>query len=252
MGRVSECVPAEIPTRQSGSRARQCVRTPIVDIDCDRLGSIDSRSVFHGAGLVFDRGGWIAGVLLWQSTFDALRSCSTNLVDSGSRSLFGRYRFGQAVGRQIAVARGQIAEAEGKPALAIEKYREAMRLDDWFAIHAALYERIGAIDFSFGRTDTLEFGLYHSQLLFSQKNYSPAIQELEGLFPKAGSQSTLLHDLLADRWTAYGTALYAKGAVAAAIPAWRRPWPTIGLAGWPGFPSPAPISRSGATRTRLI
>jgi multisubunit Na+/H+ antiporter MnhE subunit len=123
---------------------------------------------------------------------------------------------------QLAVARGQIAEAEGKPALAIEKYREAMRLDDWFAIHAALYVRIGAIDFSFGRTDTLEFGLYHSQLLFSQKNYSPAIQELEGLFPKAGSQSKLLQDLLADRWTAYGTALYAKGAVAAAIPAWQK------------------------------
>jgi tetratricopeptide (TPR) repeat protein len=123
---------------------------------------------------------------------------------------------------QIAVARGQIAEAEGNPALAIEKYREAMRLDDWFAIHAALYVRIGAIDSSFGRTNTLEFRLYHSQQLFSQKNYVPAIQELEGLFPNAGSQSKLLHDLLADRWTAYGTALYAKGAVAAAIPAWQK------------------------------
>lgn len=126
------------------------------------------------------------------------------------------------LGAQIAVARGQIAEAEGNPGLAINRYREAMRLDDWFAIHAALYVRIGAIDFSFGRTDTLEYGFYHSQLLFSQKNYLPAIQELERLLPKAGSQTKLVHDLLADRWTAYGTALYAEGAVAAAIPAWQK------------------------------
>lgn len=123
---------------------------------------------------------------------------------------------------QIAVVRGQIAEAEGNPALAIERYREAVRLDDWYAIHAALYIRIGAIDFSFGRTDTLEYGFYHSQLLFSQKSYLPAIQELERLLPKAGSQTKLVHDLLADRWTAFGTALYAEGAVAAAVPAWQK------------------------------
>jgi hypothetical protein len=123
---------------------------------------------------------------------------------------------------QIAVARGQIAEAEGKPGLAINRYREAMRLDEWFAIHAALYVRIGAIDVSFGRTDTLEYGLYHSQLLFSQKNYLPAIQELERILPKAGSQKKFVHDLLGDRWTAYGAALYAQGAVAAAIPAWQK------------------------------
>jgi len=123
---------------------------------------------------------------------------------------------------QMAVARGQIAEAEGKPGLAINRYREAMRLDEWFAIHAALYVRIGAIDSSFGRTNTLEYGFYHSQLLFNQKNYLPAIQELEKFLPNAGSQTRLVHDLLADRWTAYGTALYAGGAVAAAIPAWQK------------------------------
>ena len=119
------------------------------------------------------------------------------------------------------VSWGQTAEASGHPDVAIGRYRRAMRLDRWFAIHTTLYERIGAIDAAFGRSATLEYGLYRCQQLFAQKNFTEAIAELQRLIPKSGNQAPVLLDKEAQMWADYGGALYSQHAIAAAIPAWE-------------------------------
>jgi tetratricopeptide (TPR) repeat protein len=127
---------------------------------------------------------------------------------------------------QMTVARGQDAEAKGELDLAIARYRRATRLDKWFAIHTDLYQRIGAIDYNFGRTDTIEYGIFFAELMVSQNNLTGAIQQFEKLHPRAEQVSRTLADLVrtreADIWTAYGQQLYAQGAVGAAAPAWEN------------------------------
>ncbi len=127
---------------------------------------------------------------------------------------------------QITVARGQDAEAKGELDLAISRYRSAMRLDKWFAIHTDLYQRIGAIDYSFGRNDTVEYGIYFAELLVSQNNFSGAVQQLERILPKAQQISPQLEELVrtteADIWNAYGKELYHQGAIGAAAASWAN------------------------------
>ena len=127
---------------------------------------------------------------------------------------------------QITVARGQDAEAKGEPDLAIARYRRAMRLDKWFAIHTDLYQRIGAIDYNFGRTDTIDYGIFFAELMVSQSNLTSAIQLYERLIPRAEKVSAQLADLVrtreADIWTALGKQLYARAAIGAAVQAWEN------------------------------
>jgi tetratricopeptide (TPR) repeat protein len=127
---------------------------------------------------------------------------------------------------QITVARGLDAEAKGEPNLAIARYRRAMRLDKWFAIHTDLYQRIGAIDYNFGRTDTIEYVIFFAELTASQNNFSVAIQQYERLIPRAEGTSVQFGDLVktreAELWTAFGKQLYAKGAIGAAVEAWEH------------------------------
>jgi tetratricopeptide (TPR) repeat protein len=127
---------------------------------------------------------------------------------------------------QITVARGLEAEARGDVNLAIARYRRAMRIDGWFAIRPDLYQRIGAIDFNFGRSDTVECHVFFAELWASQKNYSSAIVSLQQAAPKSEQISRDLGQLVrkrqADIWTEYGGTLYATGSVGAAIPAWER------------------------------
>ena len=128
---------------------------------------------------------------------------------------------GRAATAHILVSWGQIAEANGKPNVAIERYRRAMLLDRWFAIHPALYQWIGAIDANFGRLETLEYGIYHSELLFSQGNFTEALAELQRIIPKSGSLAPVLLEWEAQMWAIYGETLYKQHAIAAAIPAWE-------------------------------
>lgn len=126
---------------------------------------------------------------------------------------------------QITVARGQDAEAKGELDLAIARYRRAMRLDRWFANHTDLYKRIGAIDYNFGRTDTIEYGIFFAGLMASQNNFASAIQQLQRLAPRAQQVSAQLSDLIrtteADTWTTFGQWLYGQGAIGAAAQAWE-------------------------------
>jgi tetratricopeptide (TPR) repeat protein len=127
---------------------------------------------------------------------------------------------------QITVARGQEAEAKGDLKLAIARYRRAMRIDRWLAIRPDLYQRIGAIDFNFGRNDTPECHVFFGELWASQRNYSSAIAAIQEAEKKADQVSGAFADLVrkreADFWTEYGGTLYASGSVGAAIPAWER------------------------------
>jgi tetratricopeptide (TPR) repeat protein len=126
----------------------------------------------------------------------------------------------------MTVARGQDAEAKGDMDLAIARYRRAMRLDKWFAVRPDLYQRIGAIDYNFGKTDTIDYGIFFAELMASQRNLTGAIQQYERLYPKAEHISRTLADLVrrreADLWTAFGKQLYAQGAIGSAAPAWEN------------------------------
>jgi|GEM_PF-3457305 len=119
------------------------------------------------------------------------------------------------------VAWGQSAEAHGDPDLAIRRYRRAMQLDGWFAVHTQLDQRIGAIDAEFGRVETVEYSIYCSEMLASAGNYAEAISELEKILPRAGKRAAILREREAEMWTDYGTQLYKEHAIAAAIPAWE-------------------------------
>lgn len=129
---------------------------------------------------------------------------------------------------QMTVARGQNAEAKGELDLAIARYRRAMRLDKWFANHIDLYQRIGAIDYNFGRTDTVEYGIFYGESMASQGNLSGAIHEYQNVVPKAEQVSRRLGELVATReadlWTAFGQQLYATGAAGEAGAAWENAW----------------------------
>jgi tetratricopeptide (TPR) repeat protein len=127
---------------------------------------------------------------------------------------------------QVTVARGQDAEAKGEPDLAIARYRRAMRLDKWFAVHTDLYQRIGAIDYNFGRTDTIEYGIFFAELMASQNNLNDAIQQYERLIPRAEAVSAQSVELVRSReaelWTALGKQLYSRGAIGTAVQAWEN------------------------------
>jgi tetratricopeptide (TPR) repeat protein len=127
---------------------------------------------------------------------------------------------------EITVAHGQDAEAKGQPDLAIARYRRAMRLDKWYAIHTDLYQRIGAIDFNFGRTDTIDYGIFFAELMVSQNNLTGAVQQYERLIPRAEKISAQLADVVktreADVWTLLGKELYAHAAIGAAVQAWEN------------------------------
>ena len=122
----------------------------------------------------------------------------------------------------MSLVRAQEAESNGDPFTAILWYRNAIRIDEWFAIHTDLYSRIGAIDSNFGRTNTLEYGIYYAELMASQKDFPSAIAEFEKLARSAGAPSELLEARMVEIWTAYGLELYKAGALGSAVDVWQN------------------------------
>jgi tetratricopeptide (TPR) repeat protein len=120
----------------------------------------------------------------------------------------------------LAVVRGQEAESKGDPDRAIREYRRAMQLDHWFAINPDLYQRIGAIDYNFGRTQTFEYGIYYAELMVSENKYPAAIAEYERLMQTAG-HTGFLKTRTFGIWNIYGMQLYEAGAVGVACGAWQ-------------------------------
>jgi tetratricopeptide (TPR) repeat protein len=177
--------------------------------------------------------GWYVVLLVGVAAFFAAKK----RLDKRHRSLLMRVMLLGAVGlavgfslrpviAQMTVARGQDAEAKGELDLSIARYRRAMRLDKWFAIRTDLYQRIGAIDYNFGRTDTIEYGIFFAELMASQRNLIGAIHQYEKLDAKAEQISPTMAELVrtrqGDLWTAYGKGLYAQGAIGVAVPAWEN------------------------------
>ena len=86
---------------------------------------------------------------------------------------------------EVLVAQAHVAEAGSESEKAIAFYRRAIRLDRWNALNPDLYERIGALDASVGRTTTIEYGMYHAEMTSTQMDMPRSIAELSALIPKA-------------------------------------------------------------------
>jgi tetratricopeptide (TPR) repeat protein len=121
----------------------------------------------------------------------------------------------------VAAVQAQEAESKGDSNRAIQKYREAIRLDRWYAIQPDLYLRIGAIDFAAGRLNTVEYGIYHAELLLAENNFPAAIGEYQRLDGIAGAPAELIKRRTFEIWTNYGLRLYADGAIGSAVTAWQ-------------------------------
>lgn len=121
----------------------------------------------------------------------------------------------------VAAVQAQKAESNGDLSQAIRQYREALRLDQWYAIQPDLYLRIGAIDFASRRFNTIEYGMYHAELMLAENNFAAAIAEYQKLNGIAGAPGEVIKRRTLEIWTACGLRLYADGAIGSAIIAWQ-------------------------------
>lgn len=145
------------------------------------------------------------------------RFTMTGLTLCGMAILLGTAAAGPVLAGTLA-ERARIAEAHGDADRAIACYRRALELDGWTARQLGIYERIGAIDASFARTETVEFGIYHAELPSTQIDLTKSIAELTALIPRAREP---LAGVLRRRAAALGTQhariLHAAAAYGAAI-----------------------------------
>ncbi len=114
--------------------------------------------------------------------------------------------------------RARVAEAHGEPDRAIALYRRALALDAWTARELDIYQRIGAIDASFARTGTFEFGIYHAELASTQIDLTKSIAEITALIPRANEPlAGVLRRRAAGLLAQHARLLHAAGAYGAAI-----------------------------------
>ena len=113
------------------------------------------------------------------------------------------------------------AEGRGAGAVAVNRYREATRLDGWWALSTRLHERIGAIDAALGQRDNPEYRIYRAELMLSQGHPREAIAEYEQL-GAARELAPLARSRAADIWTEFGLQLYAVGSFGSAVRAWQN------------------------------
>jgi tetratricopeptide (TPR) repeat protein len=126
------------------------------------------------------------------------------------------------VAARFALLSAEKAESNGDSSGAIDQYRKAIRLDKWLALRTDVYARIGLIDARFGRNDTVEYGIYHAELMVAEHNFPSAIAEFERLTTSAAYLPRLLRIRTAQVWTDYGLQLYRQGAIGSAASAWQN------------------------------
>jgi tetratricopeptide (TPR) repeat protein len=144
------------------------------------------------------------------STLSIMAMCALAMAGSG-RSLLAH----------LAFVRGQQAESKGNLQGAITQYREAIRLDGWYAINTDVYQRLGAIDSALGSTNTFEYRIYHAELMLSENDYPAAIAEYERVLETEGKDTRFLRSRTFEIINLYGTQLYQAGAIGSAVVAWQ-------------------------------
>ncbi|HYZ73399.1 MAG TPA: hypothetical protein VE641_10000 [Chthoniobacterales bacterium] len=174
--------------------------------------------------------GWYVTVVLGLSallygTARTPRASQRLLIFAGMMVAFAAVAIacsGRPLLAHLAFVRGQQAESRGDLARAVRAYREAMRLDGWYDINTEVYQRIGAIDFNSGKSDTFEYSIYHAEQMLSQNNYLDAIAEYERLVETGGEHARFLKSRTFEIMNIYGMQLYSAGAIGGACIAWQR------------------------------
>ena len=121
----------------------------------------------------------------------------------------------------VAAGQAQEAESNGDPGRAIQQYRKAIQLDQWYAIQPDLYLRIGALDFAARRLNTVDYRIYNAELMLAENNFPAAIAEYQRLDGIPSAPAELIKRRTYEIWTEYGLRLYADGAIGTAITAWE-------------------------------
>ncbi len=134
-------------------------------------------------------------------------------IGFSARPLYGEYVLSAALEAQTG---GRLNEAA-------RLYREAMRIDAWNALSLELYERIGAIDATFGQTATFEYRIFSAGTMVEREQWLAALAEYEAIAATADGPlgATAAHQAV-ELWTGYGLQLYQDGAFGAAVAAWQR------------------------------
>ncbi len=188
------------------------------------LDSIEDRLI---AAWYFVRFGWwgtlLAGTLALGFAISALRSLKMLTVTiAGIASIFVLCVLRPALAANAQI-QGHIAETNEEPDAAIKHYRRAMQLDRWLAVHLELYQAIGSIHAVQGKTNTVEFGVYHAGLPSTQTDLLKAIAEYDSLIPHSDPLlAKVLRKREADLYTQYGRSMHALGAYGAAVDACEK------------------------------
>jgi hypothetical protein len=123
---------------------------------------------------------------------------------------------------ELAISAAAQQESAGHPGQAIGLYRRAIARCGWYRVNLDLYERIGAIDSTVGRTQTSEYRIYHAELLAARDDLPAAIYEFESLAGADPPRAALLRMRAAELRTSYGADLYMTASFGAAVDTWQR------------------------------
>lgn len=115
----------------------------------------------------------------------------------------------------------------GRPLQAISQYREAMRLDDWYALNPVVYVRVGQAFATMNRTDTPEYQIYRAEQIYAENQGSSDIGDLPeaiGIYKRIAGMSgrigVVARIRAADLMNFYGFHLFQSGAFGQAVEQW--------------------------------
>jgi hypothetical protein len=175
--------------------------------------------------------GFAAGVLSLGAAISRLKPAHTGVIVAitvlGSSGISAAF-LANPILAQRAFAHGANFEAAGDLNEARTEYLHATKLDGWYALNPTLYERIGAMDASLGRTGSPEYSLYEAEQVFNHNQIAGSTWEMESALRECDRVAALKGPIAraaamraAEMRTFYGQHLFEDGSFAAAAYIWN-------------------------------
>ncbi len=194
-----------------------------------RFMTFDSLAERLWSGWYFLSFGWyatitagVAAISMGLHYIDARRRTWMLVIAGSSLIALAAILSSSHIRAQLALDRAAFAVSKGQLEQAIGSYRRAMRLDGWNRLNPYVYARIGEIDSASGRINTLDYRIYHAELLASQNNYPSAIADYHALAASSHDHLNWMRIREAALWTSYGQNLLSTGATGEAVAAFEN------------------------------